>query len=220
MVWYPCQWWRLDLLVLSFLTNFECNVLKKTNSNIACTQWMFNFLLLQLVGQYSVACLYRLMSTILSVFDDTALGEDPIITEILTQLLRYSSISDQVIQVRLYSDSYSINSQVIDLSIYSLYSRAVCFVVMWNFLHQVNEYPGYSYSIFLHSVILQTFFRATAQSLEQFFTSLAGLPWFDEVGHSLICFVGKPLLRPCGFLKAIPGFPEIVACPYSYTNIC
>jgi len=91
---------------------------------------MFNFLLLQLVGQYSVACLYRLMSTILSVFDDTALGEDPIITEILTQLLRYSSISDQVIQVRLYSDSYSINSQVIDLSIYSLYSRAVCFVLM------------------------------------------------------------------------------------------
>ena len=41
------------------------------------------------------------MSRLLSLFDESALGDDEIIVEIISELLKYESVADMVIQVSI-----------------------------------------------------------------------------------------------------------------------
>ena len=45
--------------------------------------------------------LYHLMSRILTLFDESALGDDEVIVEIISELLKYDSVADMVIQVSI-----------------------------------------------------------------------------------------------------------------------
>ena len=41
------------------------------------------------------------MSQILTLFDESALGDDEVIVEIISELLKYESVADMVIQVSI-----------------------------------------------------------------------------------------------------------------------